>query len=287
MVILYYIWTISSSLHYNIFQNIRIIGRKDKDRMKAIITDLDRTLLRTDKTISEYTYTILKRCHNKGIILMAATARPERAILTYQKQIGFKAITTLNGAKIILPHGTIENGITPSSAKSILQKVIKIPNIVLSLETGDGIFSNVPIPEWNANVFNEFPALPTESIIYKILLSSDENNIQQEVKEALTPDTYMTVAEGKLIQIMSTASTKWNGIKAMLEAVGVKRDEAVYFGDDNDDIEPIKNCGVGVAVSNAIDEVLDAANFITESNDMDGVAKYIEKNILNYTELEI
>ena len=49
------------------------------------------------------------------------------------------------------------------------------------------------------------------------------------------------------------------------------------FGDDNDDIEPIKNCCMGVAVSNAIDEVLNAADFITESNDMDGAAQYIEK----------
>ncbi len=84
----------------------------------------------------------------------------------------------------------------------------------------------------------------------------------------------------KLVQIMSTASTKWNGVKVMLETLGIKQNEAVYFGDDNDDIEPIKNCGVGVAVSNAISEVLDVADFITESNDMDGVARYIEKNIL-------
>lgn len=68
-----------------------------------------------------------------------------------------------------------------------------------------------------------FPALPTESIIYKILLGARGSNIQKEVRMALTPDTYMTVAEGKLIQIMSTEATKWNGIKAMLEAAGVER----------------------------------------------------------------
>lgn len=247
--------------------------------IKAVITDLDRTLLRTDKTISKYTYSVLDKCHSKGIILMAATARPERAILTYQAQIGFKAITTLNGARIILPDRIIENGIVPSSAEDILKKVIIIPNLVLSMETGLGIFSNIPIPEWDAIVFGGFPALPTESIIYKLLLSSEEN-IQHKVEKALTIDTYMTVAEGKLIQIMSTASTKWNGVKTMLEALGIQQNEAVYFGDDNDDIESIKNCGMGVAVSNAIGGVLEVADFITGSNDNDGVAWYIEKNIL-------
>lgn len=250
-------------------------------KMKAIITDLDRTLLRTDKTISEYTCSILKRCRHKGLLLMAATARPERAIVSYHEQVGFDAITTLNGARILLPQVAIENGISRSSAESILQKASGLPGIVLSLETAEGIFSNVPIPEWNATVHEGFPALPTESTIYKILLSSSEKDIQPEVEKSLTSDTYMTVAEGTLIQIMSAAASKWNGIRIMLEAAGVRQDEAVYFGDDNDDIEPIKNCGVGVAVSNAIDRVLEAADYVTESNDMDGVARYLEENILS------
>lgn len=248
--------------------------------MKAIITDLDRTLLRTDKSVSEYTCAVLKKCRDRGILLMAATARPERAILTYQRQIGFDAVTTLNGARIIFSGGVMENGIALHSAEDILKKVTAIPNVTLSMETGDGIYANVSIPEWNAIVYEGFPALPTESIIYKILLSSEENMIQPEVEKALTPDTYMTVAEGKLIQIMSTASTKWNGIEVMLKAAGIDKNEAVYFGDDNDDIESIRNCGVGVAVSNALREVLDIADFVTASNDMDGVALYIEKNLL-------
>ena len=101
-----------------------------------------------------------------------------------------------------------------------------------------------------------------------------------ETEKALTADTYMTVAEGSLIQIMSTAATKWNGIRAMLDAVGIGQNEVVYFGDDNDDIEPVRNCGVGVAVSNAIRDVLDVADHVTESNDMDGVARFIEEIIL-------
>nr|WP_289765912.1 HAD hydrolase family protein [uncultured Acetatifactor sp.] len=248
--------------------------------MKAIVTDLDRTLLHTDKSLSEYTCATLKKCRDRGILLMAATARPERAILAYQEQIGFQAITTLNGARIILPHCVIENGIIPSSAEAILRKVITIPGLILSLETGNGIFSNTPIPEWDAMVFPGFPALPTDGIIYKLLLSGKEKDIRMKVEKALTADTYMTVADGELIQIMSTASTKWNGIKAMLDSFGVAQSDAIYFGDDNDDIESIKNCGVGVAVSNAIREVLDVADFVTESNDMDGVAHYIETKLL-------
>lgn len=48
--------------------------------MKAIITDLDRTLLHTDKSVSEYTVDILKKCHEKGILIMVATASPLRDV---------------------------------------------------------------------------------------------------------------------------------------------------------------------------------------------------------------
>lgn len=248
--------------------------------MKAIITDLDRTLLHTDKSVSEYTCTVLRDCRERGIFLMAATARPERAITEYQERIGFDMVTTLNGARIVLPGKVVENGIAPRSAEAILKKVIAIPDVTLSLETGEGIFSNVSIPEWNAVVFEGFPALPTESTIYKILLSREGGTLWQEVDKALTPDAYWTAAEGKLIQIMSTEATKWNGVRTMLRAVGIDSQEAVYFGDDNDDIESIENCGLGVAVSNAIEKVINAADCVTESNERDGVARYIERNLL-------
>ena len=70
--------------------------------IKAIITDLDRTLLRTDKTLSEYTVAVLKACKARGIKVMAATARPERTVKEYDAAIGFDAMTVMNGAKVMM-----------------------------------------------------------------------------------------------------------------------------------------------------------------------------------------
>ena len=64
----------------------------DMKKLKAIITDLDRTLLRTDKSLSPYTVSVLKECKARGIKVMAATARPERSITEYDKAIGFDAV---------------------------------------------------------------------------------------------------------------------------------------------------------------------------------------------------
>jgi len=248
--------------------------------MKAVITDLDGTLLRTDKTLSVYTLDVMRKCHDKGIAVMAATARPERSILTYQKQIGFDAVTTMNGARVLLPDKVIENGISHISAKHILSKLITIPGALISVETSEGIYSNVEIPEWESTCFGGFPELPTQGTLFKILISSQSSGAYRQIGSALTDDTYYTVANNELVQIMSRKATKWNGIKSMLRAFHISHTDAVYFGDDNDDIEPVQMCGTGVAVSNAIKAVLDKAEHITDSNDEDGVARFIDMNFL-------
>ncbi len=255
--------------------------QKSKKAIRTIITDLDRTLLCTDKTISEYTLQVLKKCHEQGILIMAATARPERAILDYHGQVKFDAMTVMNGAGVIAPGlETAGYPIARESVKEILERLCELPDIVLSLECGNEVYASIEIPEWEAKVFTGFPELPTDGAIYKILVSRANENIGPLVEALLTEDTYCTVAGNNLVQIMNKQATKWNGVQMMLSACGIESEDAVYFGDDNDDIEAMKNCGVGVAVANAIEAVKEAADVVVESNDEDGVAKWIERELL-------
>lgn len=248
--------------------------------MKAIITDLDRTLLRTDKSISEYTVHMLKKCRERGLLIMAASARPMRAIHEYNDLIGFDAITSLNGAIIYLPDNKMEFGIRPESGEKILSDILLYPDVFLSIETSAALYSNRNFPLWRPVLYDNFPKLPENTVLYKILASSENKQLYEGIESILTGDVYHTIAENELIQVMSNNATKWNGINHMLSHFNISPGDAIYFGDDNDDIEPIKNCGLGIAVSNAILSVLDVADRIIDSNDMDGVAKFIEGNIL-------
>lgn len=248
--------------------------------MKAIITDLDRTLLHNDKSVSDYTVNVLKKCHNHGILIMAASARPLRDIMIFHDLIGFDAITATNGAVVSLPKTIKEFGISCDSGEKILSAIQHYPDVFLSIETSKGLYSNRDIPVWKPVVWDMFPTLPENIILYKILASSQQKSLYDGIDAILTSDVYHTIANNELIQIMSHEATKWNGIKHMLSYFDISPGDAVYFGDDNDDIEPLKNCGFGVAVSNAIPSVLDQADRIIDSNDMDGVAKFIEENIL-------
>ena len=248
--------------------------------MKAIITDLDRTLLHTDKSLSERTISVLKKCREKGMLIMAASARPFRDIQEYNDAIAFDSIIASNGAVVALPQKTLEFGISRNSGEKNLSAILKFPDVFLSIETSKGLYSNRDIPDWEPILYDQFPALPKDVILYKILASSQQRPLYDGIGSLLTDDVYHTIANNELIQIMSNEATKWNGIRHMLAHFGVSPNDAVYFGDDNDDVEPIKNCGLGVAVSNAIPSVLAVADRIIDSNDADRVAKFIETDLL-------
>ena len=75
-------------------------------------------------------------------------------------------------------------------------------------------------------------------------------------------------------------SGKIAAIKTLSEKCGISLADFAAFGDDLNDIGMLQICGTGVAVSNAVKEAADAADFITSSNDEDGVALWLEENIL-------
>ncbi len=241
---------------------------------QAIIVDFDRTLLRTDKTVSERTVRVLRKWQESGTRLFAATARPERAITAYCETIPFDAVTTLNGARTITGDTVFEKPVSRESAESILEQLDRVDGMVISVETGTGLYANTDIPVWTPMVTDRIRQLPEKKKIFKILASHPEIP-PDRIAVDLPEDTYRSIADRKLVQYMGRDATKWNGVKKMLEAFRIPAGRAVYFGDDNDDIEPIRRCGCGVAVSNAIGPVLEAADYVTGSNDEDGVAAFL------------
>jgi hydroxymethylpyrimidine pyrophosphatase-like HAD family hydrolase len=71
-----------------------------------------------------------------------------------------------------------------------------------------------------------------------------------------------------------------NGISFVTQRLKINTEHVLAFGDDHNDLEMLENCGIGVAVSNGIKPARRAANFICECNDDDGVAKWIESQVL-------
>jgi Cof subfamily protein (haloacid dehalogenase superfamily) len=248
--------------------------------IKTIVVDLDRTLLHTDKILSAHTVKVLEECKKCGIKIMVATARPFRTAKQYCEIIDADAVVVSNGARIIYGNQRTDYNISQRSAAHLLNALTYDPSLRITLETGDCAYSNHPIEDYDTILTDNLVDIADKEGALKILVHLDNEETLSLVQKELTEDLYYTIAHGYLLQIMNTSATKWNGIKAMLDICQGAPNETAYFGDDQDDIEPIKMCGLGIAVSNGIDEVKAVADYVTESNDADGVAKFIEHHIL-------
>lgn len=263
----------------------------EKTRLRAVFTDLDGTLLRSDKSVSPAAADMLTRLAEKGVLIAAATARPERALGPAVGRIPFGALITLNGARVSFWEKTVSFEISAGTALGILRELMRLEGIGLSLETDAGIAANIPIPEWGVREPSDLLRTAAERTVYKLLAFGRGHRLgsvtgseaafpkAEEINaclERILPDTvYHTAAEGWLFQVMNREASKWNGIGAVLKAFGLPAASAVYFGDDIDDLEALAGAGIGVAMENALPRAKEAAKMQTFSNDRDGVAAFL------------
>ena len=115
---------------------------------------------------------------------------------------------------------------------------------------------------------------------YKVIICS-KNPIQKKFIDLLPVSCKGLITDGgTLCQIMNSESSKWMSVKSLTEKIGIKTENIIAFGDDYNDFDMIKNAGIGVAMGNAEQTIKQISDFVTDTNNNDGVAKYIEKNIL-------
>ena len=82
------------------------------------------------------------------------------------------------------------------------------------------------------------------------------------------------------IEINAKDISKGNAVKFLAKHYGIKREEVICIGDNENDISMIEYAGLGVAMGNACDKIKEISNFITDTNNNDGVAKVIEGFII-------
>lgn len=254
-------------------------------KIKAIIVDLDRTLLRSDKSISKYSEEVLKKCQTKGIKVLVATARPWRTMECFLDVVSFDAQTVSNGARILCGEEKKEFSICLEDVERILEVLRVKDTLRVTLETGEVAYSNLPVEEYETILTEDLLGRAKEEGVLKILVHLENPHDMEIVKEYLPKQVCYTIAHGTLLQIQNKEATKWNGVRMMLEFVGCLPEEAIYFGDDWDDIQSIQTCGLGIAMGNALAEVKDAADDVTGTNDEDGVACYLEQCLLKTNSL--
>ncbi|MFV0400084.1 MAG: HAD family hydrolase [Oscillospiraceae bacterium] len=248
-----------------------------------IATDLDNTLLNQDKILSPYTVSILRQCRAKGILIAYATARPQRTLPFLHPDFVPDIVIANNGATVSAGSQIIHRRDIPvSTLHTLLPRLIAQSEVnYLCVECGDYLLTDYPGDDWGPGWnpvhtdFSALPDLPSPKL-------STECKHPQALQHVLAgyPELHLYTNIGEdWQQIMHKDATKANGLRAAAAHCGISLGEIVAFGDDSNDIDMLRECGRGVAMGNALDEVKHIADEVCLSHDQDGVAKWLADNL--------
>ena len=251
---------------------------------KMILTDLDGTLICSDGSISERTKSILKRCQEKGIYVVIATARYWIGAERYIEEIQPDYEITTDGTLIHRYGEQIYScNLETEDTNQIIQDILARDNTTeITVAAGRQVF-------WNSEHISESEKLHKAVYYdYKKPLSCQANKIVVELPDY---ETALEIANKNNCRLQSYRGENWyaflpktagkvQAIRELAKLLNISLNEIVAFGDDKNDMEMLKMCGTGVAVANAVSEVKDIADSITLSNDENGVAEWIAENVL-------
>lgn len=264
---------------------------------KLIALDMDGTLLDKNNIISRENYLSIRKAKDKGVKIVLATGRTLKGIRTYLEELDIIAndnyCVTCNGS-IIINSGT----------KEILKKTLlnhedlfylynlskKLDIYIHALTTSKCItpiynkytqieakMNNVPIEEIDFNCISK--SLEIIKVLFvgaEEKLSSVINNLPKEVYKKYT----VVRSYPYFLEFMNKEVNKGAGVKSLAKKLGIKSSEVICVGDAENDLHMIKYAGLGVAMGNAFPNVKNVADYITYTNNENGVAHVINKFIL-------
>lgn len=268
---------------------------------KLLSVDLDGTLLRTDKTISERNIRALKQARAEGNLIAVNSGRDLHSIRELVPEELYDYACCSNGYEVYSRQtGTSVYGKTLDDRETgeIYRKASRLFLLVIFFSEGKTVFCS---HRWFGFLLKHFAYFRTllfrdggksdlfeyggASLLkqYKIpkLCFASSHSVLERFASSLDRDRYNAVFVSSFwLEVMPAETSKGNAVRMILEKEGMTREQAVGFGDGDNDLEMLAACGTAVAMKNAMPDVLKAADCITLSNMQDGVAAYIEENIL-------
>jgi Cof subfamily protein (haloacid dehalogenase superfamily) len=260
--------------------------------VELIAIDIDGTLLTSEKTVTDRTRRVLRAIKNLNTKIVLASARPPRSVAKVYKLLGFDdCVICYNGALIYDPPNKsilAHHPIPLRTAKSVIMMSRKTyPDVLISVEVLDHWFTDRVSKDYQTEVAKQFvpdKLGPIESWltsdVTKILLLGEQKSlseIRKVLRTKLSRRLSSTQSESNILQIMSAGVSKGKALKFVCEHYGVPLQRTIAIGDAPNDIDMLQAAGIGIAMADADDTVKESADYITSTNDADGVAEALEK----------
>lgn len=251
--------------------------------IKMIVTDLDGTLLRSDKTVSEYTIRVFRRAQELGMLVAFATARDFRFVtehITPLSGIEPDIIIADNGALARYKGNDLYKRLIPAKTTNTLLSRFELVRCT-STEKAYYLSNDYSNDHWSigkkATIIVDSIGDLEDGALY---VDGNVYKSSESVTVGIPNVRAVTYSDVSFVTVVHLEASKLNALAAVKTALNIKDCNIAVFGDDFSDIEVLSSFANSVAVANAIDEVKSVADFICDTNDNDGVAKWLEENVL-------
>ena len=272
--------------------------------IRMIGVDLDGTLLNSEKQLTAYTREVLKKAIEQEVAVVVATGRPFSGVPDDLKHFpGIRYALTANGARILdmqKQKVVYENLLSVESSEKVIDILRKHHAIHEFFVDGVGYMNEDGLK--NVYAYFEDPhmaeylqstRIPVKDVKEKLQtmkcevdklqgIFRNQKDKEEELEELNTlSGIVVTAAMDNNLEINKEGTNKGLGLLQLGKSLGISREEIMACGDGGNDVEMLKEVGFAVAMANGSDPVKKAADFVTVSNDEDGVAKAIERFVLD------
>ena len=268
-------------------------------KYKLLVLDVDGTLLNDEREISKRTLAALLKVQQMGVRIVLASGRPTYGLMPLAKTLelgnygGF--VLSYNGCQIIKAQNgeiLIERRINPEMLPYLEKKARKNGFAIFTYHD-DTLITDSPDNEYikNEALLNNLKIIKEDEFSTaidfapcKCMLVSDKEKaligLEQHWEKRLAGTLDAFRSEPYFIEVVPCGVNKANTLGALLEHLGVTREEVIAVGDGVCDVTMLQLAGMGVAMGHSQDSVKVCADYVTASNEEDGVALAVEKLIL-------
>ena len=268
-------------------------------KYKLVAIDMDGTLLNSSNQVSERTRDIIEKAKNKGAHIVLSTGRVLKSALSYSQSLNLKnPIVACNGAIIVDEDSNIiyKRPMDNNLVKEIVN-LARREDVYYHFYDESRFYSHVKVDEVlkfynegnaktriDVEVFDDIEELIKlkDLNVYKFLFIDDNNDKLKKLRTELDKLRNIGTSSSWVnnIEAMGLNVSKGEALRELCNRLHINPEEVIAIGDSENDISMLQFAGLGVAMGNGGEAIKKQADYITDSNDEDGVAKVIEKFVL-------
>ncbi len=263
-------------------------------KYRLIASDMDGTLLDADNKITDTTISRIKAAIKKGVVFTLCTGRPLQGVKKYIDLLDLDCpVITYNGA--VIAHSKtgrilFSRNMDRDDARKVFY-LAKEKNTMFILWSQNKLYASEisektafyeNITSTKAILLTDFDRVAEQGITKFLWYDAPEilDIWSDELKNESLNETTFTKSRPYFMEFFSNKVSKAVAMEKLGEYYGIDKSRMIAIGDQGNDLPMIQYAGLGVAMANGTDAVKAAADYITETNTRNGVAKVIEKFIL-------